>query len=64
MGVEYRIRFKYQEKEDLDSLLRALPHFAEFDTEWRIYNYRLANNPSAMPNAAIQIEDDGLYFCD
>lgn len=64
MGVEYKIRFKHQEKQDVDSLLRALPHFAEFDAEWKMYNYRLPDNPGQMPNVAMQIEDDGLYFCD
>jgi len=64
MGNEYKIRFEHEDEEELDSLLRVLPHFADFNIERRYYNYRMPDNLEGMPNAVIQIEADGLYFCD
>lgn len=64
MGMEYKIRFETQEREQLDSLLKSLPHFDEFSQDREVYLYRVPGNSGSMPNAEAQVEKGGLYFCD
>jgi hypothetical protein len=64
LGIEYRVIFNDKDVVQIDTFLRALPCFADFDKEWKTYNYREKGNTGKMPNAEIRIEDECLYFCD
>lgn len=64
MGNEYKLTFRHNNLTELDLFLRGLPNFEKCDRDWSSYLYRLPNNSGKMPNAHIQIEDDGLYFND
>ena len=71
MGIEYNATFaEVPERAALDALLRARHSFSRFDPAFASYHFRLATNPSAMPNVEVRIVLDSndrvehLYVCD
>jgi hypothetical protein len=69
MGVEYEIRFHYEDPEQLDTLLRQAPYFSDCNEAYRLYNYRDPENPPTselndVPDVHAAIEPYGIYICD
>ena len=62
MGKEYKIRIA-NVPAGADRDLRAIRFFADVDEQHGLYNLR-STSTTGMPNAWVQIEPDGLYFCD
>jgi hypothetical protein len=66
MGDEYLIAFRYNSPTDLDKTLRQAPYFSCYNSAFSTYEYRSkpSSDTSAIPDITIQIESDGVYFCD
>lgn len=64
MGYEYKVKFAYEGADQVDTFLRALPHFDSFDEARQTYIYRTPENTGIMPDAEMSIETEGLYLCD
>jgi hypothetical protein len=66
MGIEYKFYVNNFDAQKLDDILRRGPFFSDYDTDFRLYNFRMASNtdPVVMPNLVVAIEPDGLYVCD
>ena len=66
MGYEYNINFDIDESDEVESLLKSLPHFEKtfiFENR-KQYIYRLPSNSGEMPNGIAEIEKNSIYFCD
>jgi hypothetical protein len=69
MGIEYEIRFQYDNPDQLDALLRQAPYFTDCNEDYRLYNYRDPDNPPTselndVPDVHAAIEPYGIYVCD
>ena len=62
MGFEYRIAFQRETEAQLDTLLRELVEFTDYDSKYGSYNYRLMPG-KGMPAIEARIEGTGVYVC-
>lgn len=61
MSFEYRISFDHADRASIVSALRRLPLNA-LDAVGK-FEFRSTDNQGGMPNAFIQVEDYGVYYC-
>ena len=62
MGIEYRLRFKAPSRETIAEILRKLPMVAEATQPAPRFDLGAAGQVG--PQASVQLEPDGVYFCD
>jgi hypothetical protein len=63
MGIEYSLRFHYEDPAKLRGLLRRLPFVGPITEDGAIVELRQSQT-SGMPDAMLMIEPEGLYYCD
>lgn len=66
MGYEFTVKVSPVDKKMISTVLKSLPDYDGVNHfEGRtLYEYRIPENESEMPNAFAEIETDGVYFCD
>jgi hypothetical protein len=64
MGIEYTLRFTYPEAAAVASVLRCLPLTRELPSPWVGFELRSPVSVGDMPDASVQVEPYGVYFCD
>lgn len=60
MGIEYRLRLSAPDAEAVAAVLRRLPAAQEAPD----YRFEVGAAVGGWPQATIQVEPDGVYFCD
>jgi hypothetical protein len=63
MGHIVKLRFSYDDRQWLDSLIRSAPFFSSYNPEYQLYEFRDPERTDAdpTPNFAVKIEEDGLW---
>jgi hypothetical protein len=64
MGIEYTLQFDYPDPAAVVDGLRPLPFARELPPPSVGFELRAAGSDAAMPDATVQVEPYGLYFCD
>ena len=65
MGTEYTLRFQSPSETATETELRRIPGAAVRTKPSLAIEYRREmSNIEAMPDATVQVEGGGLYFCD
>lgn len=62
MGHISQIRFKYEDSNRLDQIIRACPFFDLFNADYKLYEFRGSQVKQDTPDCAIRIEPYGLEF--
>jgi hypothetical protein len=62
MGHVNKLKFHVEERSIpiLDNILRSAPHFARYDEEGQLYEFRVDPSERDMPEATAEIEPYGL----
>lgn len=63
MGYEYRLTFACTDAQQVRRALGHVPGADPDDPDAARIAYRLAGDPSQMPEAIMHCEENGLYFC-
>jgi hypothetical protein len=63
MGVEYRVRFSAPDAEAVAAVLRQFPAAREVGAPALRFDLGSASG-GYWPQATVQVEPDGVYFCD
>ncbi len=64
MGIEYSIKFSAPEPGATKAALRQLGCAPVAGPAGESFEFRSDRAPSEMPDAAITLTEEGLYFCD
>lgn len=66
MSVEYQLKFKFSDHNELDQTVRSARNFDSYDEKYKLYNFRTQENKDTanMPDAHVSLADEGIIFCD
>ena len=66
MGNEFKLKFTFDSHQKVEELIQSLPQFdRQLVIEGRkIYEFRMTNKDSSMPNLSIEIRNGELFLCD
>ena len=66
MGYEYKLKLGVGCGENIETVLKALSSYDKsYEVGGRVcHDFRIETNIGEMPSATVEIEDEGLYFCD
>lgn len=63
MGFEYRLEVGSLDLADIQRFIETLPRIRQLPANEFRFEYRLADQPSFMPEAVLTPAEYGLYFC-
>ena len=64
MGIEYRLQFTAPDGESVATVIRRIPGAREIDAVNRRFDLRGGAAAGNVPQARLQVEPYGVYFCD
>jgi hypothetical protein len=64
MGIEYRLRFNAPTAEAVAGVLRRVDAACEAPPPEYRFDLGIAASDRGWPQATVQVESDGAYFCD
>ena len=64
MGIEYRLRFTARDEEAVAAVVRQFPEARATDAPGVRYEFSIGASEKGWPQATLQVEPGGAYFCD
>jgi hypothetical protein len=64
MGIEYTLRFDHSDMALVADAVRNLPSCLERVPPYNGFELRTGGSSTGMPDAFMQVEPYGVYFCD